>query len=84
VLTADRTRLRKSAEVQYPLNRDTVLLTFGKSGGMHTIVPIMIILLLGGVCAAGLRRLRRPFLVRAGAAALLATVVWLCAVWLLL
>jgi len=45
---------------------------------MNTIFPIMIVLLLGGVCGFFLRRLRWPLLLRASAAALLATGVWGC------
>ena len=51
---------------------------------MNTVLPIMIILLLGGLSALVLHRLKWPFLLRSAAAALLATALWGCGVYLLL
>jgi hypothetical protein len=45
---------------------------------MNTLFPVMLVLLLGGMCGFFLRRLKWPFVLRSCAAALLATVVWCC------
>lgn len=51
---------------------------------MNTVLPIGTIIRLGALCAAGLNRFRWPLALRAGAAALAATLVWVAATCLMM
>ena len=51
---------------------------------MNTVLPTMIIIVLGSFLGLAQHRLRWLLLFRSGAAALLATLVWVCGTYLLM